>query len=145
MLIREGVLLHLPCYRSKFDQQHASMSGGGGKLNFNFKLCQSFFHDYVDILILDEPSYEVTRNNISSSCIPRKIGQILNGRAINSLAIMISAILLVVFCTVSSSRMDIDREALEEWQKNQPLCILSLDPADRAVLRVAGRITKKHK
>ena len=36
--------------------------------------------------------------------------------------------------------MDIDREALEEWQKNQPLCILSLDPADRAVLRVAGRI-----
>ena len=35
--------------------------------------------------------------------------------------------------------MDIDREALEEWQKNQPLCILSLDPADRAVLRVAGR------
>ena len=38
--------------------------------------------------------------------------------------------------------MDIDREALEEWQKNQPLCILSLDPADRAVLRVAGRITK---
>ena len=38
--------------------------------------------------------------------------------------------------------MDINREALEEWQKNQPLCILSLDPADRAVLRVAGRNLK---
>lgn len=35
--------------------------------------------------------------------------------------------------------MDIDRQALEEWQKQQPLCILSLDPADRAVLRVAGK------
>ena len=39
--------------------------------------------------------------------------------------------------------MDINREALEEWQKNQPLCILSLDPADRAVLRVAGRNANK--
>ncbi len=35
--------------------------------------------------------------------------------------------------------MEIDRDALEEWQRNQPLCILSLDPADRAVLRIAGR------
>ena len=35
--------------------------------------------------------------------------------------------------------MEIDRAALEEWQKQQPLCILSLDPADRAVLRIAGR------
>ena len=41
--------------------------------------------------------------------------------------------------------MDIDREALEEWQKGQPLCILSLDPADRAVLRVAGRNNKVKK
>ena len=37
--------------------------------------------------------------------------------------------------------MEIDRKALEEWQKQQPLCILSLDPADRAVLRIAGRTT----
>ncbi len=35
--------------------------------------------------------------------------------------------------------MEIDRHALEEWQRHQPLCILSLDPADRAVLRIAGR------
>ena len=35
--------------------------------------------------------------------------------------------------------MDIDRIALEEWQKNQPLAILQLDPSDRVVLRVAGR------
>ena len=35
--------------------------------------------------------------------------------------------------------MDIDRAALEEWQKHQPLAILQLDPSDRAVLRVAGR------
>ena len=40
--------------------------------------------------------------------------------------------------------MEIDRAALEEWQKQQPLCVLSLDPADRAVLRVAGK-TKKIK
>ena len=35
--------------------------------------------------------------------------------------------------------MDIDRVALEEWQKNQPLAILQLDPSDRVVLRVAGK------
>ena len=35
--------------------------------------------------------------------------------------------------------MDIDRQALEEWQKHQPLAILQLDPSDRVVLRVAGR------
>ena len=35
--------------------------------------------------------------------------------------------------------MDIDRLALEEWQKNQPLAILQLDPSDRVVLRVAGK------
>jgi len=33
--------------------------------------------------------------------------------------------------------MDIDRQALEEWQKHQPLAILQLDPSDRVVLRVA--------
>ena len=36
-------------------------------------------------------------------------------------------------------RMEIDRFALEAWQREQPLSILQLDPADRAVLRIAGR------
>ena len=35
--------------------------------------------------------------------------------------------------------MDFDRAALEEWQKQQPLAILQLDPSDRVVLRVAGK------
>ena len=35
--------------------------------------------------------------------------------------------------------MEIDRQALEEWQKHQPLAILQLDPSDRVVLRVAGK------
>ena len=35
--------------------------------------------------------------------------------------------------------MDIDRRALEQWQREQPLCILQLDAADRTVLKVAGR------
>ena len=35
-------------------------------------------------------------------------------------------------------RMQIDRAELEAWQRDQPLSILQLDPADRAVLRVAG-------
>lgn len=35
--------------------------------------------------------------------------------------------------------MEIDRKALEEWQRNQPLSILQLDPADRAVLLIAGK------
>ena len=34
--------------------------------------------------------------------------------------------------------MQIDRAELEAWQRDQPLSILQLDPADRAVLRVAG-------
>ncbi len=38
--------------------------------------------------------------------------------------------------------MEIDRDALEAWQRQQPLCVLSLDPADRAVLRVAGKTQK---
>ena len=29
--------------------------------------------------------------------------------------------------------------SLEAWQRDQPLSILQLDPADRAVLRIAGR------
>lgn len=31
-----------------------------------------------------------------------------------------------------------DRESLAEWAKDKPLSILQLDPADRAVLRIAG-------
>jgi hypothetical protein len=31
-----------------------------------------------------------------------------------------------------------DRESLAAWQRDQPLSVLQLDPADRAVLRVAG-------
>lgn len=31
-----------------------------------------------------------------------------------------------------------DRESLSEWAKDKPLSILQLDPADRAVLRIAG-------
>ncbi|RWS15095.1 hypothetical protein B4U79_04783, partial [Dinothrombium tinctorium] len=29
-------------------------------------------------------------------------------------------------------------QSLEEWVKSQPLSILQLDPADRAVLKIAG-------
>jgi len=29
-------------------------------------------------------------------------------------------------------------ESLKEWAKDKPLSILQLDPADRAVLRIAG-------
>jgi hypothetical protein len=39
----------------------------------------------------------------------------------------------------NDGNMDIDRRALEQWQKEQPLCILQLDAADRTVLKVAGR------
>ena len=34
--------------------------------------------------------------------------------------------------------MQYDRPSLEAWQRDQPLSVLQLDPADRAVLRVAG-------
>ena len=37
--------------------------------------------------------------------------------------------------------MDWDRESLEEWQRCQPLSVLQLDVADRAVLRVAGNLS----
>lgn len=33
-----------------------------------------------------------------------------------------------------------DRESLAEWAKDKPLSILQLDPADRAVLRIAGKL-----
>lgn len=33
-----------------------------------------------------------------------------------------------------------DREKLNEWAKDKPLSILQLDPADRAVLKIAGKI-----
>ena len=35
-------------------------------------------------------------------------------------------------------KMEFDRLSLEAWQRDQPLSILQLDPADRAVLRIAG-------
>lgn len=35
-----------------------------------------------------------------------------------------------------------DRESLSEWAKDKPLSILQLDPADRAVLRIAGMFLK---
>ena len=38
--------------------------------------------------------------------------------------------------------MEIDRAALEEWQRQQPLAILQLDPSDRIVLRIAGKPKK---
>lgn len=31
--------------------------------------------------------------------------------------------------------------SLEEWARDKPLSILQLDPADRAVLRIAGKKT----
>lgn len=35
--------------------------------------------------------------------------------------------------------MDFDSDqSLKEWAKDKPLSILQLDPADRAVLRIAG-------
>ena len=34
--------------------------------------------------------------------------------------------------------MEFDRISLEAWQREQPLSVLQLDTADRAVLRVAG-------
>ena len=36
--------------------------------------------------------------------------------------------------------MDLDRRALDEWAKDKPLSILQLDPADRAVLKIAGKL-----
>jgi hypothetical protein len=30
--------------------------------------------------------------------------------------------------------------SLKEWAKDKPLSILQLDPADRAVLRIAGKL-----
>lgn len=46
------------------------------------------------------------------------------------------------FClSTNSVVMEIDRKALEEWQRDQPLCILQLDAADRTVLKVAGKFS----
>ncbi|ERL92282.1 hypothetical protein D910_09599 [Dendroctonus ponderosae] len=37
--------------------------------------------------------------------------------------------------------MDFDKDlTLQEWTREQPLAVLSLDSADRAVLRIAGDI-----
>lgn len=38
--------------------------------------------------------------------------------------------------------MEWDRVSLEEWQRYQPLSVLQLDVADRAVLRVAGNVMR---
>lgn len=34
----------------------------------------------------------------------------------------------------------LDNEELKEWSQNQPLSILRLDPIDRAILKISGRI-----
>ncbi|KAL7736722.1 hypothetical protein ACLKA6_015577 [Drosophila palustris] len=39
--------------------------------------------------------------------------------------------------TGSAANIMMDRESLSEWAKDKPLSILQLDPADRAVLRIA--------
>ncbi|EDW47783.1 GM20245 [Drosophila sechellia] len=36
-----------------------------------------------------------------------------------------------------------DRESLSEWAKDKPLSILQLDPADRAVLRIAAILHRR--
>lgn len=36
--------------------------------------------------------------------------------------------------------MEFDRQSLDEWAKDKPLSILQLDPADRAVLKIAGKM-----
>ena len=36
--------------------------------------------------------------------------------------------------------MSVDRQSLDEWAKDKPLSILQLDPADRAVLKIAGNV-----
>lgn len=41
--------------------------------------------------------------------------------------------------------MMMDRESLSEWAKDKPLSILQLDPADRAVLRIAGESMARYK
>lgn len=42
-------------------------------------------------------------------------------------------------------KMDFDSDqSLKEWAKDKPLSILQLDPADRAVLRIAGKILLIH-
>ena len=37
--------------------------------------------------------------------------------------------------------MSVDRQSLDEWAKDKPLSILQLDPADRAVLKIAGEMS----
>jgi len=45
--------------------------------------------------------------------------------------------------TGSAANIMMDRESLSEWAKDKPLSILQLDPADRAVLRIAGECIHK--
>ncbi|MPC47142.1 hypothetical protein E2C01_040878 [Portunus trituberculatus] len=39
--------------------------------------------------------------------------------------------------------MEFDRQSLDEWAKDKPLSILQLDPADRAVLKIAGKCKRE--
>lgn len=36
--------------------------------------------------------------------------------------------------------MEFESSSLQEWARDKPLSILQLDPADRAVLRIAGNV-----
>lgn len=47
--------------------------------------------------------------------------------------------------TGSAANIMMDRESLSEWAKDKPLSILQLDPADRAVLRIAGESLSLYK
>lgn len=40
----------------------------------------------------------------------------------------------------AAEEMEFDRQSLDEWAKDKPLSILQLDPADRAVLKIAGML-----
>ncbi|EDX06984.1 GD25731 [Drosophila simulans] len=45
--------------------------------------------------------------------------------------------------TGSAANIMMDRESLSEWAKDKPLSILQLDPADRAVLRIAAILHRR--
>ncbi|KAK4315091.1 hypothetical protein Pmani_013654 [Petrolisthes manimaculis] len=42
-----------------------------------------------------------------------------------------------VAVAAAAEEMEFDRQSLDEWAKDKPLSILQLDPADRAVLKIA--------
>ncbi|CAH0551942.1 unnamed protein product [Brassicogethes aeneus] len=44
-------------------------------------------------------------------------------------------------CKSSSTKMEFDKDpTLQEWTREQPLSVLALDSADRAVLRIADSL-----